>query len=155
MEREENDRNTLGQKIMHVGKTIKDAAYWTTYYTVGFSSVNGLGNGLANQHQGKSFNEGFGEAYVNNFAPGLAINLLYPIAHKFMQTTGRYRLYANLFNLGVGAGFAFLHMYLGTENPISAVFPSVAVGAVMTNRQVTEVQQNLEEISMEIPGEEK
>ncbi len=135
---------TLKQRLMHLGNAIKDAAYWTTYYTVGFSSMNGLGNGLANYQQGKDFSDGFGEAYVNNFGPGLVINLLYPITHRFMQNTDHYRLFANLFNVAVGAGFIALHNHLGTENPLEAVLPSIAVGAVMTNRQVTEVQQTLE-----------
>ena len=106
--------------------------------------MNGLGNGLANQHQGKSFSDGFGEAYVNNFAPGLVINLLYPVAHKFMQKTDHYRTYANLFNLGVGAAFMGLHTHLGTENPLAAVLPSGGVGTLMTNAQVSQVQRNLE-----------
>tara|TARA_B100002003_G_C13975755_1_gene472037 strand:+ start:237 stop:659 length:423 start_codon:yes stop_codon:yes gene_type:complete len=132
------------EKLLSIGRAVKEAAYWTTYYTVGFSSMNGLGNGLANEHQGESFSDGFGEAYVNNFLPGLAINSIYPVAHKLMQKTDHYRLYANLFNLGVGATFLALHTYLGTENPLPAVIPSVAIGAAMTNRQVTEVQQSLE-----------
>ncbi len=135
---------TIKQRLMSLGKTIKDAAYWTTYYTVGFSSMNGFGNGLANQQQGKDFSDGFGEAYVNNFTPGLVINLLYPIAHRFMRNTGHYRTYANLFNLGVGAAFIVLHAHLGTENPLAAVLPSIGVGAVMTNAQVTQVQHDLE-----------
>ena len=62
-----------------------------------------------------------------------------------MEKTNHYRLYANLFNLGVGATFLALHTHLGTENPLSAVLPSVAVGTAMTNRQVTEVQRSLED----------
>ncbi|MDP1695157.1 MAG: hypothetical protein Q8L34_06485 [Candidatus Woesearchaeota archaeon] len=135
---------TIKQRLMNLGKTIKDAAYWTTYYTVGFSSVNGLGNGLANYQQGNDFSNGFGEAYINNFAPGLIINLLYPMAHNHMQRTDHYRLFANLFNVAVGAAFVGLHAHLGTENPLAAVLPSVGIGAVMTNAQVSQVQQTLE-----------
>lgn len=137
-------KKTLKEKAVKLARAVKDIAYWTTYYTVGYSSMNGLGNGLANQYQDKSFSDGFGEAYVNNFVPGLAINLLYPFAHKFIQNNDNYRLYANVFNLGVGAAFFVLHKHLGTENPILAVLPSIAIGTVMTNRQVTEVKQSLE-----------
>jgi len=79
------------------------------------------------------------------FIPGLVINSVYPIAHKLMEKTDHYRLYANLFNLVVGATFLTLHTHLGTENPLPAVLPSVAIGAAMTNRQVTEKQQSIED----------
>lgn len=135
---------TIKQRLINLGKIIKDTAYWTTYYTVGFSSMNGLGNALANYQQGKDFSDGFGEAYVNNFVSGLIINSLYPITHKFMQNTSYYRVYAHLFNLGVGAAFIGLHAHLGTENPLAAVLPSLGIGAIMTNAQVSQVQRNLE-----------
>ena len=121
-------------------KTLTEHLYWDLYYTVGYSSTAGLGNGLANSEKGESFSEGFGEAYVNNFPLGMLVNLAYPLAFKKFEKSKYYRLYANLFTLGVNAGFLAWHYLAGTDNPVETMIPNTIVGLLMANRHVSETQ---------------
>ena len=121
-------------------KTVGEALYYDLYYTIGYSSMAGLGNGLANLESGKSFSNGFGEAYVNNFPLGIAVNIVYPIAFKKFEKTKNYRLYANLFTVGVNLGFLAWHYVTGTDNPIATMVPNMAVGLAMANRHVSETE---------------
>jgi hypothetical protein len=129
-------------RLKQIAQKIKETAYWDAYYTIGYSTMNGVGNGLAAGD--KPFSHAFGEAFVNNTGLGAAINLVYPLAHSKLKESKHYRLYANMFNVAVGAGFLAWHYHMGTEHPLQAVLPSIAVGTAMTNRQVTETQ-NLEQ----------
>ena len=119
-------------------KNIGEALYWDLYYTVGYSSMAGLGNGLANVEDGKSFSDGFGEAYVNNFPMGMAVNLVYPIAFRQLRRSKNYRLYANLLTVAVNLGFLAWHYFTGTDNPVATMIPNTAVGLTMANRHVSE-----------------
>lgn len=120
-------------------------AYWDMYYTVGYSSISGLGNGLGNMQQGTSFAEGFGEGYVHNFPLGIAINVIYPIVFQQLCALNKYRVYANLFTVAANVGFLAWHCVMGTHNPIQTMIPNTIVGLVMVNRHVSETQKNLEE----------
>lgn len=139
-------RNSNKKNIVTL-KNIAESLYWDLYYTIGYSSVAGLGNGLANAEEGKSFSNGFGEAYTNNFPLGMVVNLAYPIAFKYFQKSKHYRLYANLFTAGINLGFLVWHYYLKTENPIETMIPNTAVGLAMANKHVSKTKNNLEEIT--------
>lgn len=132
-------KNYLG-RLKNLGETL----YWDLYYTIGYSSMGGLGNGLANVGDGKSFSDGFGEAYVNNFPLGMAANLVYPLAFKQFEKSKNYRLYANLFTVGVNLGFLAWHYFAGTDNPIETMAPNIAIGLAMANRHVSETKKGLE-----------
>ncbi len=137
------------QKLKPVAKKLYNSLYWDLYYTVGYSSMGGLGNGVANINEGNSFSEGFGEAYVNNFPMGMAVNLIYPLVFNKLKNTKHYRLYANLFTAAVNLGFLAWHYYAGTENPVQTMVPNTAIGLAMANRHVTETKNLEEKISGE------
>lgn len=122
-------------------RTLGNALYWDLYYTVGYSSMAGLGNGLATAEQGGDFSHSFGEAFVNNFPLGAFVNLAYPIAFNKLRETGHYRAYANLFTLGVNLGFLAWHYFTGTEHPLQAILPNIAIGLAIANRHVSETQR--------------
>ena len=43
------------KKAGSLAKKVGEAAYWDIYYTTGYSSMAGLGNGIANAQRGGSF----------------------------------------------------------------------------------------------------
>lgn len=128
----------MTSSIRETAKKIYDILYWDVYYTVGYSSVGGVGNGLANMDEGESFSDGFGEAYVNNFPLGMAVNLVYPLVFRQLQKSKHYRLYANLLTVGVNLGFLSWHYFTGTENPVETMVPNTAIGLAMANRHVSD-----------------
>ena len=134
------------KKAGSLAKKVGEAAYWDLYYTTGYSSMAGLGNGLANAQRGESFKDGFGEAYVNNFPLGMAVNLAYPLLFNKLKKSKNYRLYANLATIGINAGFLAYHYFAGTENPLQTMIPNMAIGLAMANQHVTKTKEkNLEE----------
>lgn len=130
----------LTQKIKQISKNVYNTLYRDLYYTVGYSSMGGLGNGLANLEKEESFKDGFGEAYVNNFPLGMSVNLAYPIAFNKLKQTKHYRLYANLFTIAVNAGFLAWHYFTGTDNTIQTMIPNTAIGLAMANKHVSETK---------------
>ncbi len=132
------------EKLRDFGRKVCDTLYWDTYYTTGYSSTAGVGNGIANAENGESFSDGFGEAYCNNFPAGMVANLAYPIVFCQLKKTKHFRLYVNLFTLGVNGAFLAYHTLAGTDNPIATMTPNTAVGLVMANRYASE-SKNLEE----------
>ncbi|HHE36184.1 MAG TPA: hypothetical protein ENL16_00020 [Candidatus Woesearchaeota archaeon] len=128
------------QKIKETLTSILNVLYWDFYYTVGYSSTAGLGNGLANIKNNKSFSAGFGEAYTNNFPLGMAINLIYPVIFNQLKKTKHYRLYANLLTVGVNLGFLGWHYITGTEHPIQTMMPNFGIGLLMANKHVSETK---------------
>lgn len=143
------DWNQTKKDLKKAGRLTKKAAetaYWDLYYTTGYSSMAGLGNGVANAQEGESFKEGFGEAYVNNFPLGMAVNIAYPIIFNKLKKSKNYRLYANLVTLGINAGFLGWHYLTGTENPIQTMIPNTLVGLAMANTHISQTKEkNLEE----------
>lgn len=129
------------KRLRNLGETL----YWDLYYTIGYSSMAGLGNGLANIEDDKSFSDCFGEAYVNNFPLGMTVNIVYPLAFKRFEKSKNYRLYANLFTAGVNLGFLAWHYLSGTDNPMETMVPNTAVGLAMANKHVSETKKGLEE----------
>ena len=73
------------------------------------------------------------------------MNPVYPIAFKQFKKSKHYRLYANLFTLGINLGFLAWHYYTGTDNPVETMIPNTAIGLAMANRHISETQ-NLEKI---------
>lgn len=133
------------RKAGKFAKKVGETAYWDLYYTTGYSSMAGLGNGMANAQKGESFKEGFGEAYINNFPLGMAVNLAYPLIFNKLKKSKNYRLYANLATLGINAGFLAWHYLTGTENPVQAMIPNTLVGLAMANGHVSQTKKkNLE-----------
>jgi hypothetical protein len=125
--------------LHHMYKNLKTGAelvYWDLYFTVGYSCTAGLGNGLAAEKSGREFDDGFGEGFVHNFGPGLAVNAVYPLAFKMLEKTGNYRRNALFFTAVVNAGFLAWHYATGTEHPFAAMLPNLAIGLAMTNRHV-------------------
>lgn len=110
-------------------------------YTMGYSSVAGLGNALAAQEHGENFESAFGEAYVHNFPPGMAANLAYPVVFNRLREGSHYRLYANLFTIGVNAGFLAWHYLCGTEHPLQTMIPNTLAGLAMANFHVTKTRK--------------
>jgi len=137
------------KKLKGLGETL----YWDLYYTVGYGSVAGLGNGLANVKEGKSFSDGFGEGYVNNFSLGMLVNLLYPLAFKKFQKSKNYRLYANLFTVGINGGFLGWHYLTGTENPLQTVMGTTAAGLIMANRHVSQTKNDYNKSDSELSNQ--
>ena len=64
--------------------------YWDLYYTVGFSSMAGLSNGIADTIKGDDFSDAFGEGYVNHFTLGIAINLLHSPILSRLKSSNHY-----------------------------------------------------------------
>ena len=133
-------------KIRQKVKGIETFLYRTTYYTIGFSTVVGIGNGLASTQQNGRFDHAFGEGFVNNVIGGLFANMAYSLVLGKLEKSKNFRLYANLANFTVNAGMLAWHFYAGTENPISASTPAFFVGAYLTNKDVTKTQRLLEEV---------
>lgn len=129
------------KKLKKIAGKVKDSLYWDLFYTIGYSSVTGLGNGLGNLRQGESFSEGFGNAYCNNFPLGMAVNLVYPVVFDQLKETKHYRTYANLFTLGVNGAFLLWHYLAGTENPLEAMSLNTLAGLAMANKHVNETQE--------------
>ncbi|MBN2101950.1 MAG: hypothetical protein JW716_03705 [Candidatus Aenigmarchaeota archaeon] len=119
-------------------KGIGNVLYWDFYYSTGYGGIAGLSNGLSNMGKGKSFSDGFGEGYVNNFSLGMGVNLAYPVIFRQLQKTNHYRLYANLFTLGINAGFLGWHYLTGTDNPLQTTLATTAAGLLMANKHVSE-----------------
>ena len=131
---------------MNLARRVADFVYRDLYYTIGYGTLVGIGNGMASAEHGERFDHGFGEGFVNNAKLGVFVNTVYPLAFSQFRKTKHFQAYAQLWNVAVNAGFLAWHTYMGTENPFSAILPAVVLGAVMTAKQVGEIKrQDLEE----------
>ena len=118
-------------------KKAYNTLYWNLHYSLSYSSVAGLGNGLGNINEGESFNEGFSSGYINHFPTSFLFSFTYPLVLSQLKKTNHYRLYANIFQVGMTATILAAHYWLGTENPISAVAPMTAIAFPMINHHVS------------------
>ena len=121
-----------------LAKKLFDICYYDLYYTIGYGTLAGLGNGYGDHTAGNRFDYGFGEGFINNAKLGLLINPVYPILFKHLQKGKNYRRNAHLFNLGLNLLFLGWHYYVGTANPIQTQIPSLLVGVLMVNKHVSE-----------------
>ena len=123
-------------------QTILNALFWDAVYTQGYSGAAGVYNGISAAASGESFCEGFGHAYINNFVAGIAVNWVYDPVLRKLESTNHYRLWANLFTIGVQAAFLSWHYIAGTDDPLMAMLPNTAIGLAMTNMHVSKIKND-------------
>ncbi len=130
----------LSKKLNDGVISAKKFAYTTLYYTTGYSTVVGIGNGVAALSGGGDFVNSFNEGFLNNIPVSLAVNSIYGLTFPLLELKENFRTYAHAINLSLNSGFLAWHYYLGTENPLSACLPPIAIGLVMTEALVRRVQ---------------
>lgn len=132
------------KNIKQTLRRIGDNVHRDICYTVGYSSMAGLGNAIKGSDENENFNERFGEGFVNNFPLGSLVNMAYPLVFNKLIRTKHPRLYANLFTGAVNLGFLAYHYLAGTDNPLGAMIPNTAIGLVMANKHISEIKPTLE-----------
>ncbi len=128
---------TILENSLNVIKKAYNIGYKNLMYTIGFSSASGLGNGLGNLAQEKSFSDGVGQGCVNHFPSGFLLAFAYIGILNYLKKTNHYRLYANLMQVGFTTTFLTWHYCVGTDNPLQTMMPVTAIGLMMVNNQVS------------------
>ena len=124
-------------RLQEIVKELYDSSYRAISYSVGFSSMAGLGNALA---QDASFKEGFGRGYVNHFPLSLFFCYSYPLIFNHLKKDRNYRIYANIYQATLTLSLLAWHYYSGTDSPLAIMVPVAMVGFPMVNKHVSETE---------------
>ena len=114
------------------------------YYLAGYSTSAGLGNGLRALSKCNEFIESFVEGASNNLKLAIFTNLLYPLLFPQFKKSQNYRLYANLYVVGMSTVLLGWHYYSGTDNPMATATPLYLGGIILANLDVSKTK-NLED----------
>ena len=117
---------------------IASVVYRGTDYALWFSSAAGLTNGCIEARHSNNFNHAFGDAFIHNFEMGFFVSQAYPVLIDYLAKTNHARLYSNAFHLSMIAALFTWHSFSGTQNPAYSMIPSLIVGTLKVNKEISD-----------------